>query len=276
MPLAYFSLGLPLGWLANHKHYYSHFHSLQHNSVPMVTVFKNIANIFTAVGDMIFFKSPIEPLVRLSFGIMLLGAMAASSDSSVSSIGLMWMLSNCVCTSGYCLYMKFATKTIKMSKFGMVYCNNVLATVLLLPVVVLNGEVAEFMSRPDLHTLTYLQHNFFAGFVGFFLNFASLNCVAATSPTTYAIVGSLNKIPTAFLGVILFHTTLTKETWLFCSVGVAGGFLYSFAKTREKLRKDKLSAKLANSSVDGREGGDKVDEDGQEGGLFREKKAQEP
>ena len=37
-------------------------------------------------------------------------------------------------------------------------------------------------------------------FVGFFLNLATLWCVQNNTATTYAIVGSLNKIPLAFVG----------------------------------------------------------------------------
>jgi len=114
----------------------------------------------------------------------------------------------------------------------MVYYNNVLATFLLAPVVLLNGEIREFFIRTDLHNASYALHNIFAGFVGFFLNFASLSCVAATGPTTYIIIGSLNKIPTAFLGVFIFRTELSKETWFFVSISMVGGFLYSWAKLK--------------------------------------------
>lgn len=37
----------------------------------------------------------------------------------------------------------------------MVYYNNVLATAILLPVTLFNGEMSEFLSRVDLHTFPY-------------------------------------------------------------------------------------------------------------------------
>ena len=95
--------------------------ALQHNTVPMVTVFKNVANIFIAGGDFLLFKARVDKLTVLAFAIMLFGAMAASfRDASVSLIGLTWMLANCLATAGYVLYMKHATATIKLSKWGMV------------------------------------------------------------------------------------------------------------------------------------------------------------
>ncbi len=218
--------------------------SLTHNTVPMVTVFKNIANIFIAAGDFVFFKTPISPMTMLAFGVMLVGAMAAAKgDANVTFAGLFWMFLNCASTAGYVLYMKFATKNVKLTKFGMVYYNNVLATALLTPVVLFNGEWSEFWSRSDLHSISYGFENFVAGFFGFFLNFASLSCVAATGPTTYAIVGSVNKIPTAFLGYFLFDSEITTKTWFFIMVSMTGGFIYSYAKIQERREQDAKKAR---------------------------------
>jgi GDP-mannose transporter len=79
--------------------------------------------------------------------------------------------------------------------------------------------------------------NFWAGFVGFFLNFASLNCVQQTGPTTYAIVGSLNKIPITLLGWLMFEDVITAQTWFFITVSLFGGFLYSWAMIQSSKKK---------------------------------------
>mmetsp|Transcript_25466 Transcript_25466/g.31375 ORF Transcript_25466/g.31375 Transcript_25466/m.31375 type:complete len:349 (+) Transcript_25466:66-1112(+) len=214
--------------------------SLQHNSVPMVTIFKNITNIVVSIGDFYFFGTSVEMLVMISFGVMLGGAIfAAKNDMTVTSIGLFWMVTNCLATAGYILYMKFATKTVKLSKFGMVFYNNVLCTVFLLPVTLFNGEMKIFMSTAAIHTFDYAWKNTFAGFVGFFLNFASLNCVSHTGPTTYAIVGSLTKVPVAILGWFLFDSVITTQTWFFIAVSMCGGFLYSYAKISAGKKKSK-------------------------------------
>lgn len=212
--------------------------SLEHNSVPMVTVFKNITNIMTTIGDCIIYGASVEFLVISAFGIMLAGAvMAARNDSEVTQTGLLWMLANCCCTSGYVLYLKFATKSVKLSKFGMVFYNNVLCTLFLFPVTVMNGEFSNFLTTTALHTTGYAVKNAFAGFVGFFLNFASLNCVAQTGPTTYAMIGSLNKVPIAFMGYYIFDSTISDETWTFISISLMGGILYTIAKLRAGKKK---------------------------------------
>lgn len=212
--------------------------SLQHNTVPMVTVFKNVTNIFITAGNLYFFTAEEGPLVFLAFGVMVLGAMlAAWKDAYISFAGLFWMLANCLSTAGYVLYLKYATKNIKLSKFGMVFYNNTLCTFFLLPAASIMGEVRVFLSTPEIHTLDYFFKNITAGFVGFFLNFASLNCVSIAGPTTYAIVGSLNKIPTSVLGWIVFDSVISTDTWFFISVSMFGGFIYSYAKIKESQAK---------------------------------------
>jgi GDP-mannose transporter len=212
--------------------------SLQYNSVPMVTIFKNVTNILVTVGDYYCFGQVPEMLVLVAFGVMLSGAIAAAwNDISVSPQGLFWMAANCCSTAGYVLYLKFATKNVKLSKFGMVFYNNVLCTFFLLPAAIGMGQVTSFLQTPAIHTADYFTKNAFAGFVGFFLNFASLTCVAATGPTTYAIIGSLNKVPVAILGYILFDNIITAETWFFISVSMCGGFLYSYAKIQAGRKK---------------------------------------
>ena len=212
--------------------------SLQSNSVPMVTVFKNVTNILTTAGDYAFFGNKPELLVLAAFGVMLLGAVAAARhDTFVTSKGLFWMAANCVSTSGYVLYMKYATKHVHMSKFGMVFVNNVLCVAFLLPAAYVLGEFSLFSQSTAIHTPVYFVKNVFAGLVGFMLNFASLNCVSVTGPTTYAIVGSVNKVPVALLGYLLFDNIISAQTWFFIGVSMMGGWLFSYAKIRASSKK---------------------------------------
>jgi GDP-mannose transporter len=212
--------------------------SLQYNSVPMVTIFKNVTNITTSIGDFYFFGSKSETLVVVAFAIMLSGAIAAAwNDIEIEPKGIFWMTCNCLTTSGYVLYMKFATKHVKLSTFGMVFYNNLLCVCFLLPAAISMGQTEIFLETKAIHTPDYALKNMFAGLIGFFLNFASLHCVSVTGPTTYAIIGSLNKIPVAFLGYVLFDDVITRETWFFISVSMAGGFLYSYAKLQSSAQR---------------------------------------
>lgn len=243
---------------------YTGFKSLQYLSVPLVTIFKNVTNIIILVGDWYFFKQPTSAPIVLSLMLMLAGAvMAGFADIAFSAVGYTWMALNCLATASYVLYLKRAVTTVSLSKFGMVYYNNLLSVPLLLGLALLNGELgsvwAQTMGPGTGSSPVALQANgaalgravlpgaplwvanplgfvgtmLVSGVVGFALNGASLWCVQATSPSTFSMVGALNKIPLAILGVMIFSDPLTLQLASFIMVSLAGGVLYSYVKERE-------------------------------------------
>ncbi|CAM9926190.1 unnamed protein product [Pylaiella littoralis] len=239
----------------------SSFLSMQYMGVPMVTVFKSLTNLIIVTGDYFWHNQVATPLVLLSLGVMTGGATLASlNDIEFSAWGYFWMSANCFATASYVLTMKFATRTMKLPKFGMVFYNNLLGFLIMLPVAVCFGEVFTFdgqetegfLSRGDLHTPKYMLINLFAaGAAGFFLNFAALWCVGATSATTYAVVNTVNNFPVSILGYVLLPSSKIGATqWEFIAVNIVGGFIYSYAKIKEQKAKEHAAALASSSSGD--------------------------
>ncbi|CAH0521288.1 unnamed protein product [Peronospora belbahrii] len=209
--------------------------------IHIVTVFKNVTNIIIVFGEWRFFGERVGGLVLISLGIMLLGAVMSSysdvGDQATPSTlsGYFWMFLNCAATAGYVLYMRYATSrsSLKISKFGMAFYNNLISLPLLAPPLVLNGEVFTVWSNPLLMNGNFTILLFISGIVGIGLNLASFWCVSATSATTYATVGGLNKIPTTFIGVLLLGEPLKPDTAIYVTFGMVGGILYGYAKFKE-------------------------------------------
>lgn len=165
-----------------------------------------------------------------AIAIMTLGAiMAGINDLEFNAIGYFWMGVNCLFTASYTLYMRYASVNIKISRFGMVYYNNLLSVAILLPMCIFNKEFQR-LKNPAILTSQFVTSTLVAGVFGFGLNFASLWCVSATSATTYAVVGSLNKIPVTFLGFFLFHAQMTNSGIIFVCMATLGGFLFAYSK----------------------------------------------
>jgi GDP-mannose transporter len=125
--------------------------------------------------------------------------------------------------------------TNKSNRFEVVLYNNSLAAPMLLGLAVSMGEIGNFVAAQD----TVDSFNFgvlavMSGAAGFFLNVASLWCLGSVSATTYAIVGSLNKVPIIILGHIIYGDLVTTEGAGFVALAVAGALLYSLAKLERK------------------------------------------
>lgn len=218
--------------------------------IHIVTVFKNVTNIIIVSGEFHFFGEKVGSLVIASLVIMLIGAMMASySDvgggkaSASTASGYFWMFLNCAMTAGYVLYMRYATakSSLKISRFGMVFYNNLIALPLLAPQMLVNGELFTVWTDPLLSNINFNALLFLSGIIGVGLNLASFWCVSVTSATTYATVGGLNKIPTTFIGVLLLGEQLKPDTAIYVTFGMIGGILYGYAKFKEgeaaKLKK---------------------------------------
>jgi len=73
-----------------------------------------------------------------------------------------------------------------------------------------------------------------SGFASFFLSLTSFWAVRVTSPTTYSVVGSLNKIPLAILGYLFFESNMSTLGMLSVGVGLGSAFLYTYAKLKAR------------------------------------------
>uniref|UniRef100_A0A7S1XWK5 Sugar phosphate transporter domain-containing protein n=1 Tax=Phaeomonas parva TaxID=124430 RepID=A0A7S1XWK5_9STRA len=213
----------------------SSFVTFKYLSVPMVTISKNLTNIIIVFADWKYNNTPVTYGVMAAFAFMVLGAFFAGySDIHFSSTGYFWMGVNCFTTAGYVLSMRRMTQSIKLSKFGMVFYNNLISTPIMLTLALFKGEFGVlYEAGMDLWTPAFTFINVYAGSVGFLLNLASLWCVGSTSATTYAVVGSFNKVPTAIVGWFLFQSPISPETVTYMTIAMIGSFIYSAAKLKK-------------------------------------------
>eukprot|EP00622_Pseudochattonella_farcimen_P003574 FR738779.1.p1 GENE.FR738779.1~~FR738779.1.p1 ORF type:complete len:161 (+),score=11.58 FR738779.1:49-483(+) len=132
--------------------------------------------------------------------------------------------------------MRRVTRSVEVSKFSAVLFNNALCFFFLVSIATSTGElsnaVTSFRASRALN-YRYILLNGFTGCTAFVLNFASMWCIGTTSATTYAIIGSLNKVPIALLGYIMFQTAISREGAIFVGLSMLGGFMYSHAKIME-------------------------------------------
>jgi GDP-mannose transporter len=63
-------------------------------------------------------------------------------------------------------------------------------------------------------------------------SFTSLWFISTTTPTIYSLVGSLNKVPLAFVGLFAFNTPWSMQNLASIMVGLAAGVAFVVAKSR--------------------------------------------
>jgi GDP-mannose transporter len=118
----------------------------------------------------------------------------------------------------------------KMETHSQVFYNNVLSIPFVLLLVILFDEPRKLIVDPAVPSPAFHAVVGLSCIVGFSISYATLWFLSTTTPTTYGLVGSLNKIPVAVIGMALFNAPTTTANLVSIGVGLAAGVLFVRAK----------------------------------------------
>lgn len=217
----------------------SNTYALRYISIPMVTVIKAVSTVMTGLGDNIFFGQKLTAGIITSMVIMVISSVVAGfNDLDYNALGYFWAALNAISTTSYVLYMRKVLSSNKVSEFAAVFLNNTLGLPILFPLLILRKEFSSALNyfnegvndAPTGFGMLFVVN----GLSGFALSLASFICVKATSPTTYSMVGSLNKIPLTFIGWLIFGASFTKLGVISIFISLGGGILYTYCKSIQK------------------------------------------
>jgi GDP-mannose transporter len=208
---------------------YTSMRGIHDMSVAVMTILKNTATIIIAFGDSYIFGRQLSPGLLLAFGLMFLGAyLGSSTDRWVTGWGLFWTFANVAATAAYVLYMKVLMVNVSsdIGRYGPVFYNNLLS----LPFLILpaaphfSSFIDDAMTTKPAGQLALVA----TILVGSVMTFATFWCMRVTSPTTYAVIGTMNKIPLLLLGIVLFDQPPTVLGGVGMTVALGGGALYTY------------------------------------------------
>jgi len=247
--------------------------SLQHLTIPLYTIFKNLTIILIAYGEVIWFGGRVTALTFVSFIFMVLSSViaawtdvssviagslpAVSTGISLNSlqavagavrglnIGYLWMLLNCLTSATYVLSMRKKIKTTGFSDWDSMFYNNLLS-IPILAVFSIIGEdwgTDNLASNFPLATRNVLLTTIaFSGAAAVGISYTTAWCVRTTSSTTYSMVGALNKLPVAASGMLFFGDPITLGSISAIGVGFFAGVVYAVAKNNQKKMDGRMSA----------------------------------
>jgi GDP-mannose transporter len=231
--------------------------ALQFLSVPVYTIFKNLTIIVIAYGEVLWFGGSVTPITLLSFGLMVLSSVIAAwadiqaaidgvghhteASAAISTLnaGYAWMGMNVFCTSAYVLGMRKVIKKMNFKDYDTMFYNNLLT----IPVLIVFSLIAEDWSSENLaknfpvETRNSLMIGMiYSGLAAILISYCSAWCIRVTSPTTYSMVGTLNKLPIAISGLVFFDAPITFGSVSAIFLGFVSGLVFAYAKVRQKAQ----------------------------------------
>ncbi|RDA82722.1 hypothetical protein CP532_1826 [Ophiocordyceps camponoti-leonardi (nom. inval.)] len=226
--------------------------ALQFLSVPVYTIFKNLTIIVIAYGEVMWFGGSVSPLSLVSFVLMVSSSMlaawadfhhvttdahkAATASTASLSVGYAWMGTNVFCSALYVLSMRKAIKITNLKNWDVMFYNNLLT----IPVLVLSSLMMEDWSGanllrnfPPATRQNLLVGMVYSGLAAIFISYCTAWCIRATSSTTYAMAGALNKLPMAVAGLVFFSDPVTFGSVSAIILGFISGLIYTWTKTKK-------------------------------------------
>nr|XP_043622960.1 GDP-mannose transporter GONST2-like [Erigeron canadensis] len=213
-------------------------YSLKHINIAMVTILKNVTNILTAVGELYIFRKRQNQKVWTAMFFMIVSAVTSGiTDLSFDATGYTWQLVNCILTASYSLTLrrvmdtaKAMTKSGSLNEVSMVLLNNLLSLPFGAFLIILFNEWTYVANADVIKIPMFWVVATASGLLGLAISFTSMWFLNQTGPTTYSLVGSLNKIPISIAGLVLFNVPLSLPNLFSILFGLFAGILFAKAK----------------------------------------------
>ncbi|KAF5826011.1 hypothetical protein DUNSADRAFT_5397 [Dunaliella salina] len=216
-------------------------YAMQHVGLGILIVCKNLSNVLTCIGDYVLFGKRYNWNVWASLSVMFASAtVGASADKHFTFIGYGWLAANILFTSLYTLLLRGVIGKVKditagkpFSDFTLVLYNNALSILPVLLLAIFFDEHKAITLESNLLALSnpsFLIVAAMSGVLGFAISFSSLWFLSQTSATIYSLVGALNKIPIAVLGIFVFNEPTDIQSLGSITLGLGAGILFVWAK----------------------------------------------
>lgn len=223
----------------------TNFYALKLVGVGMVSVLKNLSNLFIIFGDWWFFARTYSWHVWVCLVLMAASVVAGgATDINFSWGGYGWQMANNVFTAGYALYLSRVTERVSgaspahkpLNQMSMVYYNNLLSIPLTLLLVVIRGEFLGFWKQQALYQPSFQALAVLGGLFGFLISLSSIWFVSLTTATFYSLVGSFNKVLVAAAGIWWFNEHSGLRNLASIAAGLLAGTMLPLIKMRTSHR----------------------------------------
>ncbi|KZT60372.1 hypothetical protein CALCODRAFT_465467 [Calocera cornea HHB12733] len=155
-----------------------------------------------------------------------------------SGLSLLYGLLSAIFIAVHAVLIKSSLGHVENSAIQLAYWTNLGSAAMLLPVLVLDGEVArlhELVTRPVLawDWAPFFWGTLVTGVFGYLLCVAGLLSIKVTSPVTHMFSSAVRSVLQTLLGVWIFRDVLTLNRVLSISTILLGTIYYTWVKAQE-------------------------------------------
>lgn len=231
-------------------------------AVATTVVFRNIGTVLVAAGDALIFKKEFNQEMKTAIAVIVFGSVVYGYyDLDYNAVGYVWMTANTCIFACNVLYEKYAVISVDQTAVGVSCYQNILSIPLLGVALLSSGETVATGAYQELSF--FMQSSIIAtGFFGCLLSICYMSLNKFVSPTSITIASNLNKLVSAIVGAVVFHSTVSAHAIVGLLICMMGGYLYSSAPKPSKVEApapsdEEVALKPSEIEIDQDDGDDK-------------------
>jgi len=222
-------------------------YTLKYVDASFYQVARGMVLPFTVGTSFIVLRARPSLRVLLACSIVTLGFFIGVflDGTSVSLVGVSFGVVSSLITAVHSVVIKKSLEVVKGSTLHLSWYTNLLSAVVLLPIVVLVGElpgVLEILFGPneapvgEMSTLaTFILGSVITGVFGFLMSIASLLSIKVTSPITHMVSSAVRGVAVSLLGMRFFREVITGGRASSIGIILLGSIYYTWIKHLESL-----------------------------------------
>ena len=198
------------------------------------SIFKAASVVAVAVADKQVFGQPITKGVVASIGLLAAFALS-SSDLQTSVFGSLMAVASCFLFSAYVLAMKSVQQATGMTPLDQAFYNNLLSFIVFAAMALKNGEATgsalniNMASSPVLWAMLAA-----AGVVRALASTSVAWIITHASPTTFAIINTLDTIPGSTAAILFYASALSWHGIATGLMSLASGASYAWGQLQDQ------------------------------------------
>ncbi|KAI8461995.1 hypothetical protein BY996DRAFT_6429203 [Phakopsora pachyrhizi] len=171
---------------------------------------------FTVFGSFLFLRSVPSHPILLAVSTVCFGFFwgVKSEDFQSSRSGIIFGILSSITTASHAVIVK-RSFSVTSSPIELAYYNNFFSSILLLPVLIISGEIKELLNllteggKGAESLKTFMIGGLVTGLFGFLICLAGFLSIKVTSPTSHMISSSVRGVIQTFLGNLFFKDVIS-------------------------------------------------------------------
>ncbi|TRY90497.1 hypothetical protein DNTS_002636 [Danionella cerebrum] len=225
---------------------------LKYVGVAFYTVGRSLSTVFNVVLSYLVLKQSTSLYAVLCCGVILggfwLGVDQEGVAGSLSWVGVCFGVIASLCVSLNAIYTKKVLPVVEGNIWKLSYYNNLNASVLFIPIMILLGELKTLFEFNRLTHAHFWGMMTLGGIFGFAIGYVTGLQIKFTSPLTHNVSGTAKSCAQTVLAVVYWASEKSVLWWTSNLMVLGGSFAYTWVKGLEMKKVQVPSETLLSNS----------------------------